>query len=297
MLWLAPSARAEDAYVPTAVSLEAPAVCASAAALTEGVALQLGRAPFAAPSDAELVIAISITEETDGLFLAQLELRSVATGEVFGTRSLRSDERDCASLDDPLAVIVAMLLNVQRDELALPTPRSPWQARLSARGGLGLGQLPGPSAEAELEVGAALRDVVTFGVAVGFGWADTVPVAEGTLAVLAGTLRGVVAPILTSGDAIELSLPISVGAGIARGEAAGFAASRAQTVFFFDVGVGLRLSIELAPWLALELGGDLRALPVRPTFYVRNGDGSLEPLFLGLFVAGSLHAGLSLHLP
>lgn len=294
---LAAPAAATETYAATALELAAPAECIERRALIDRVERQLERPGFVDLEDAELSVVVAIAAVDDGHYEAQLELRLRASGEVLGTRGLRSDARDCASLDEPLAVIVAMLLNVPREELALPPARSPWEARITARGGFGIGALPGPSVEAELEVGATLRDVMSLGVAVGYGWSDTVRAAEGQLFVQGGALRLVVAPIVTSGEAVELSIPLAAGLGIAYAEASGFAASRGQTVLFFDVSAGLRLGILLTPGLALELGGDLRAIPLPPTFSVRNGDGTLEPLFQALPVAGSFHGGLSLHLP
>src|SRR5436190_1271959 len=84
---------------------------------------------------------------------------STSWGAPLGARTLESDNRDCRSLDAALTVMLAIMLNVRRADVAAlagetptaPLPaRVPWRPRAGAGAGVVLGLLPQPGVEASV---------------------------------------------------------------------------------------------------------------------------------------------------
>lgn len=128
-------ARAEVSAEPVRVALDfqsgAPrAVCLTPAALTSAVEAQLARPVFVAPaSAAEADVTLTVRVVAVGSDTI-VELELIRAGESLGGRTLVGSVERCAGLLDSLIVVVALLVDVPRDET--PTPASPAPAAPSA---------------------------------------------------------------------------------------------------------------------------------------------------------------------
>ncbi len=267
-------AAASDPSVPR-LEWRAPRPCIGARELDRLVSLELGRAAFDASAD-ELVVRGRVVQRASGHYDAYVELAR-ASGESLGVRRISSDNHDCRSLDDALAVMLGIMLNVGRAELAA-SPPSPWSLRLAAGGFGTLGVMPGPGLEVQVSGGPTLPGVVGFEAEVGLELGPSRPAAEGTVEARALSGRLGVSPVLWSRGA-ELALRLAGGAGIVEATAAGFESTAARARPRAEVRAGLRLSLPIARPLWLELAGDGGALLVRPRFFVMNPDGSRQELF------------------
>ena len=113
----------------------APAECIDGAALAAAVSGQLGRPAFADGGDTELVARGRVEKSDSGRHRAEVVL-STRGGERLGVRLLDSDNNDCHSLDEALAVMLAIILNVRRADVpALAREAPPLPPRRRRAGG------------------------------------------------------------------------------------------------------------------------------------------------------------------
>lgn len=96
--------------------------CISADELEAAVEARLGRTLFAAKGQADVHVTGFITE-ADGKRLVRMTLTS-AQGEPMGERELESESRDCSALDDSLALVLAVMLDIPKTRIPAPPPPS-----------------------------------------------------------------------------------------------------------------------------------------------------------------------------
>ncbi len=91
--------------------------CISTEALSSEVEARLGRSVFGARSSADMRIEGSIqrVDSPNVRWRVRFTLYDVG-GKPLGHRDLESDREDCAALDDSLALIVALLVDLHKDE-------------------------------------------------------------------------------------------------------------------------------------------------------------------------------------
>ena len=92
--------------------------CIAAEELSAAVEARLGRTLFAAKGRADVHVTGSITE-ADGKWLVRMTLTS-AQGEPMGERELESESRDCSALDDSLALVLAVMLDIPKTRIPAP---------------------------------------------------------------------------------------------------------------------------------------------------------------------------------
>lgn len=112
--------RANDAPVRAALSWSSPPQCVPSAELAEAVEAILARSVWAAEAEAEVSLEGVLALEADGL---RLELTLRAAGHVVGTRLVRRPGADCESFVRTAAVVVALLVDLPRRDVALLLPR------------------------------------------------------------------------------------------------------------------------------------------------------------------------------
>jgi hypothetical protein len=97
--------------------------CIGPAALSEAVAKKLGREAIATPSRANLAIEGHIERvSAGGPWRATLAVVS-ETGQIQGLRELHGAEPDCRTLDESLALVIALL--IEPGAILTPEPRLP----------------------------------------------------------------------------------------------------------------------------------------------------------------------------
>ncbi|HVJ14747.1 MAG TPA: hypothetical protein VM686_04875 [Polyangiaceae bacterium] len=290
---LASSSSKAFADAATSLDWQAPPECARMSEVAAAVSQQLGRPAFGARSDdVELVVRVSIAVQPSGRYLARITL-ATPEHELLGERDIESDNRQCRSLDEALAVTLAIMLSATQEELRSREP-PPWAGRTSVVGGLGFGWFPRPGLAFAAGGALTYRRRWALELALGYGWSPRAEVAEGGLRVQAASasLGGSVA-LLTGQQ--ELRLRLMAGAGPIWAKAYDFSHVSTQARAFVVLGAGLDWAVRLGGplWAEFQLNGGW--LPVRPTFAVQNLDGTLEPLFEPGPLIGSFVGGPALH--
>jgi len=267
----------------------APDGCLAGDELEAAVSARLGRPAFVR-EHAELTFDVRIDAVETGLFRGTVVLTSEA-GEILGRRVLDSEEADCHSLDEALTVVLAMMLNVQREEELGPSDDDPWGVRVSATGGIVLGLLPAPGLEIAAALAVDQRATFDAGLEVALDWGSPVSVGMEQLEVWGGALRAFANPVLFLDRALELGLRLNASVGILTAQTVGFAVNRGATDLFVEARVGLRLGVRLTDAFWFQVTADAGGVPYRPTFAVREADGSSTPLFAPFPVLGAFGAG------
>jgi len=300
-------ARAAAAAAPVedapSVRLEwtAPVECIDGAALAAAVSGQLGRPAFADSGDTELVARGRVEKSDSGRHRAEVVL-STRGGERLGVRMLDSDNNDCHSLDEALAVMLAIILNVRRADVPalareappLPPPPPPrWRPRAGAGAGVVFGLLPEAGIETAVSAGLMRGGRLEPGIDLAWDWAGEAPAAEGRLRVQAASVRLAIAPVVFGRSRGDLRLRLSAGGGPMWATASGFAEVFSQTRLVVEGRIGLQAGVRVAGPVWVQIGAEAGWLPIRPTFAVRNADGSLDPLFEPRSVIATVGAGLA----
>ena len=110
---------------------EAPAGgnCIDAERLASTVEQRLGRQVFVPHDSADVRVRGGITR-IDGRWVVKIELASAA-GDAMGERDLETESPDCSSLDDSLALVLAVMLDIPKTRVpepvapAAPAPTTP----------------------------------------------------------------------------------------------------------------------------------------------------------------------------
>jgi hypothetical protein len=90
--------------------------CINEPALKRAVEARLRREVFVADGAADVLVKLHLTS-TDSGYRAHLEL-TTRDGAALGLRDLETTSDQCVSLDAPLALVLALLLDIPRDDIA-----------------------------------------------------------------------------------------------------------------------------------------------------------------------------------
>lgn len=288
--------------VPTA-GLE----CLNASSVEQRVEEQLGRDRFAAPgSDSEValqaIVSASVAPQASNSVRVDLELRR--HGESLGGRSLEGSRDHCAALLESLVVVVALLVDLPRDELPLataspaPSPNPPSRPVPASLGGaplvppaarsakqlsLGLqatllsGLQPGSSGGFGVASRFALASAPALGLRAGLDYfpRDRLAIAGGQLIFRSALLQLGLAPF-RFGRRDRLNLEpwlMSALAGM-HVEGRGFVQDRAGLRWIPLLGVTPRLTIPLSERWSLGVGGGLWLALLRPRFLLQSEQGA-----------------------
>jgi len=278
LLWLDGShaVRAQTVRAHLTVDRPVDSFCPTAQALQSDVEALAGRTLFTSGESAEVSLECTLTEDDEGA-RADIEVRG-ADGTLLGTRQVRSESGECASLRRPLAFVLWMLLERDPHEAgrgggARSGPRRALGFGASFAGSSGILPRPSPGFGASLRLGVARPVDLRFD---GEYWLPVrAETSSGAGAVLRGfSLGGAVCPAL---------LPAARGFGLAMCAGAhlvsilaiprGLTSEADKWAFFgqalFSVDVGYRWS---RAWLFAELGPSVAFS--RPEIYLTRSDGS-----------------------
>lgn len=154
------------------VKLDGADSCITTQDLAQAVEKRLERKVFVSASEADVSVEGHI-QRSAGKWRAVITIRD-AEGKLLGTRDLDSAEKECSSLDEPLALVVSILIDpdaeldappqpaeppsakpppappprvvVKRERVLVPVERAapePWRVEASLGGAVALGLLPG----------------------------------------------------------------------------------------------------------------------------------------------------------
>jgi hypothetical protein len=285
-----------SADAPARVALEwtRPAGCIERDALAHDVEKRLHRAAFVPRAQADLVVEGRV-DRTDAGWTARIVLER-PDGAAIGTRRIDAAAEACGALDEPLAVVLALLVDMPRDDPRLqppPPPPKPWRlfGEADARGAAGFLPVPSVAARVGLEAeppwlfpleAEALawlpREADSAGGRVSL-WALGAGLGAAPLAIRAGRF------VLRSRAAIEASVLFARGerlARTARGRAFEVRATVRETA---EVPIGRRFLVRAGAGAGMPF--------VRRYFYFVDRDGATRVLYRVPPVAAILELGLA----
>jgi hypothetical protein len=308
------------------VRLPGAETCADARELARAVERRLGRAVFASPAQADVLIEGRIEPAPPGPgFRAHLALAD-ARGAPLGLRDLEGAGADCRALDEQLALVVALLIDpeaalapprapappvvVERVFVPAPAPapapppREPWRASVALGPVAAIGLLPG------VGFGVALRGELTppalFPFEIGGAvWLDAraepagaaSPATKGAVLSLAYASLGL-CPLHWSSGGTRLRGCADLDVGAVRAVGFGFASGGAgDEQVVAQATVAGRVTQRLVGPLELGLGLGLMAPLHRVRFFYVDAAQAEQELFRMSAVAGRLDLGLGLAFP
>ena len=249
------------------------------------------RNPFVGDEDAELRLEGSVEPTPAQRHLARFTL-SQKSGRILGTRTVISDTPDCHSLDEAAAIILAVMLNVKREDVE---PEATWKPRASASASVLWGLLPRNAVELTAAGGAGLERWA-FELELSLALDGLRSVDEGVLQSRAGGGRLSVSWAALRLDRLDVSFRLAVGGGAIWVSAAGFDVNHDGVAGFAEARLGARVAVRLWKRVWLQARADIGAVPLGPAFKLLQADGTTQTLFQPAPVIGALGAGLSLQL-
>lgn len=253
--------------------------CVDARSLGRAIDERLARSVIVDRASADLSVRGRVDRSVDGDWIATLDLLDGA-GKVVGARQVQRPGESCAELDRPVAVVLALLCDVRRDQIPGATPPAPppatggpvWDGAVGAGGDAAVGLFPGlaggvrafasfaPPRRPRVEIAAVLHPAGT-ARREGFGadlWAWRVGV---------GLCRA-----LAAGGALGLRACAGVAAGRLHAAGFGFPENHDAARAHVEALAGARAEWRLVRRLGLYFGLDLAVALVRPSVVFSSGD-------------------------
>ena len=258
--------------------------CLGEEGLARAVNQYLGHDAFASGS-AELVLGVTVERQTDRTWRARLEVRDASTA-VLGSRVLVSSDELCSSLDEPLTLAVALMVDLEPEPEPAPAeapaleqsepstpPRQPsaderWIASADAAVVAEAGLLPAPSVGLALGVDVNITTWLA-GRLSGAGFlpakAELPGAAYATLGLLYGELA--LCPQLELSPQWKLALCAGAALGTVYARSSGLEGGRSTERPVLGATLELRASVRLGGrWSAFWKFGGL--VPARPERFV-----------------------------
>jgi hypothetical protein len=251
-----------------------------------------------------------------------------ATGALLGTREVRSAEASCSSLDDPIALVVSVLIDaethpdsganapsppapsapppppqvvVRRERVYVPVPERaprPWRFEGGAAAAGALGLLP--NAAFGVDVAALLEPPGFWGIELsGAYWFPAKVPAEGAAYTDVALVYGQLAlcPLRWARDRAALRLCAGAQVGSVRSRGVGFDRELSNESAVVNAVLPTRLSIRVVGPLFVTAGAALVVAIVRPELTYGAADGSTRTIFRAPPLAGVFELGLAVHFP
>ncbi len=272
--------------------------CLEASTLAAAVEGGLHRTVFVPAAQADLIIEVSLDRPTQGQWSAAVDLED-PHGTKLGHRELEIRAPQCSAMDEPLALVVSLMVDVTRESVGAQTglvqplppngtqlsqnsqefgPTDAWRKRLYLLGGARIGQLPGLGRGLGVtgELGPARGWLVALGATV---W---VPAQMHTEASGAKFWLGTAEASLCATPAWhprhEVSLCLGQQLGWLDSRAFGFDLNRKSSAIIYDLTFRARTTWWATSALGLHLGLGAGIPLIQNDFFGTRSDGSRVPL-------------------
>lgn len=295
--------------------------CIASDALERGVEARLARSVFVQSGSSDVIVHGAIEPRPGSGFRARLEMVT-PSGQSLGTREIETTAPHCSALDDSLALVVALMVDVPPEELppaelphaqpppaprpaprpstpiAVPrathAPRAPWRFEADANMALGFGMLPDPAAGIAASLAIEPPSFVLTELEGRFWFPQSVETG-GAGADFSLVSVGLFLCPLAFGD--PLTVRVCAGQEVGRIGVSGFGFdhNRDRAPLVYDLGAFLRASLPLTGLLGIQgrLGA---AVPFsRDRFVYSAADGSKVELFRAWLVLAAAELGIELH--
>ena len=303
--------------------------CIASRELAAAVEERLGRSVFVSAARADVTVEGRVERVDDPAGWRAVIVLSDADGEVLGERELTAEGDDCAALEDPLVLVVAVMIDpdaalgpregerdvepeepepteqpepeirevVRTERVEVPVEREApgWHVELDGGVGVAVGALPGV---APLWVGSVYAEPPSFiGVELELGllpWA-TESAQDGGEATFAMGYAGILlCPLRWKPSAWSLGACAGVHLGATRVTGDGIEASPEERVTA-EVVARLRVAWQVASWLSI-LARPTVVVPIRREPWEWRTAGGSEELFEPWPVGGRVDLGVGIHL-
>jgi hypothetical protein len=273
---------------------EEAAECLDAPALATAVQAGLNRTVFVSSAQADLRIKVSLGRPAEEQWLADIDLED-PNGKKLGHRELTIRAPQCSAMDESLALVVSLMVDVTRESLRpqpavvqplprierklpqaerVPSPADRWHESLFMLGSARIGQLPGlgrgMSVAGELGPPRSWFALISATV-----WAPAQTSHENSGAKFwLGTAEASLCGTTQSNWHNELSLCVGQQMGLLDSRAYGFDVNRKGSTIFYDLTFRLRMTWWAASALGLHLGLGAGLPLVQNEFFGTRADGS-----------------------
>ncbi len=320
------AARAQAAPVSVTLAYDAPDDCTRPSAVKGAVEARLARSVFV-EQGADVLVELSVRAGANARgWIATLTLRA-AGGNWLGARELQSESTRCSDLDEPLSLVLALMVDVPKDELPAPQevavdtpPPAPRVLRVPAPPVAPRAPAPSPrtprrrTLHGELGVSAILSVGLLPDLALGLRGSILLRPPEFWPVELGAVLyRDAQAEVSGGGSDFE-----AAGADIAvcplHGELGdlrllacaaqslgrlhvsgyGFDENRVHARFYALFGARARLALPLTSWLAGRVSASAEVPVTRDDFHYVNAQGERERVFRSAPVAATGELGMEL---
>jgi hypothetical protein len=294
--------------------------CIDEPTLARTVEQHLGRPVFAPTADLELQVTAKLAR-AEPSWTADIEL-SAANGRVLGRRRLSTEAEHCSALDGALALALALMVDLSREELSpppntpadlespptppprrnlslppdTPAPREPWTFSAGVMAAGALGAQPDPAWGGRLVLGVAPPRGPRFELE-GSAFTHTTAEADAPGAgveMRLVTLGTFVCPLSFWDDALSLCAGQIIGQTQADGF--GFDRNRSEQRLSWALGARVRGAVRVFGPLQLRAGLGGETPLFRDRFVYRQG-GRAVAVFRMAPVVGSAELGIGLSLP
>lgn len=319
-------AHAEASPVSVALTYDAPPGCTSEREVKRAVEARLARSPFVEQgADVLVEVTVKARANTDA-WVANVTLRA-QSGNWLGARELQTESTRCADLDEPLSLVLALMVDVPKEELpppqvtavetpppaprvlrvpappvALKTPSPPAHAtqRTALHGELGVSGVLSAGLLPDLAVGVRgsilLRPPEFWPVELG---AVLYRAAEAQVSGGGSDFEAAGADIAVCpfhGDLGSFRVLACAVQSLGRLKATGFGfdENREHARFYSLFGARARLSLGLTSWLAGRVSASAEVPVTRDDFYFVNAQGERERVFRSAPVVASGELGIEL---
>jgi hypothetical protein len=284
--------------------------CLEATMLVRAVEDRLRRTVFVADSQAELRVSVAI-RGTPGDWTAEIDL-SDTQGRGLGHRRLTTRAEHCSALDDSLALVVALMVDIRREDvpprpvaapihaetpIRLPretvAPREPWHAAVFLLGRASLGDLPGIGRGVGL--GADVRPPGSW--ALGFGvtaWAPAETSGRPGARFVLASAELELCRLVWRQRTADLGVCLGQKVGYLKSRALAFDVNRKDSSLVYELTLGPRGTLWITSALGLRLGLGAALPLVQDEFFGTRSDGSKVRLFNRAPVAAVTELGLGL---
>jgi hypothetical protein len=294
--------------------------CERGALVREGVETYLGRSVFADSGGSTVRVKLSRIEEAGKRRVVAVVSQEDATGRAYGERSVSGDE-SCASLDEQLTLVVALLVDAPEPaapalepeptppppslpELAPPSDEivtapslqrpepSPAHLAVLGFGAASLGATPGPVVGGGLALSFKPRGFWGLGIEGTALSSSRVELDPGSLEVSLMLGAASLCPLQGTDDSVWWSACASLGGARLHAKSRGLLEARAPTQWFLLPGLSVRgARIVGKRWLLG--GGLLAAVPVAADRYVyRDAEGRRQSAFQLSSLVVTAHLGI-----
>lgn len=319
------SARAQAEPASVALEYAAERGCTTRAELARQVEARLGRSVFV-EDDADVLVEVKIkSRESAAGWTANLTLRA-RSGSWLGARELQSESARCSGLDAPLSLVLALMIDIPKDELPPPaetpaeTPppaarvlrvpaapivpkpaapardqrKPPFRVVLGVGGVLGAGLLP--DLALGLRVSVLLRPPEFWPLELGgVMYRDAqAQVSGGGSDFAAAGADIAVCPLGGEHGRVRVMACAAQALGRMHVSGYGFDQNQEHSRFYASFGARARLSLALTTSLAGRLAASAEVPVTRDEFYFVNARGERERVFRSAPVVGTGELGMEL---